>query len=204
MRGGTGLSCTPVDFAQFVTKDETLEQLLSDFPGGIAMLFPQSRPLIGEDLDRWPSAESRSHYFAALRRSKNVITGAKHIFVLGRVSVGEAPKQAEKLAFERIAFARRLLADLYKDEGELALSELDRKIFTFSIVRQRQTAAPFFIPSFWSRVVAWDEASEQELIKVLGSPGNAPAEKQKWAAGVVNQATFIVPIPCEGSETEDN
>lgn len=199
--GGQGLSCKPADWQQFAIKNETFDQVMSNFPGAITVHFPSGRPMIGDNFVHWPPPLSFTHYVDVLRPNKKAFDEAKRIFVIGRASRGGAsPEQNLKFGQERMDFARRLLVELYKEEGDAGRDAMSRKILNFTLGQERQIEASFFEAYFLPHAITWDDVSAQDFSKTLKARKTASEDKKVWAVGVMNQVAFVVPIPCDGSE----
>lgn len=202
-RGGQGLSCKPADWQQLAMKDAEFDDIVANFPGTVTVHFPSGSPYIGDNFSRWPSSEVRAHYAQALLENKSKFDEARHIFVIGRASVGGATVETNrKFGNERMLFARALLKDLYASAPDTDKDALDRKVLNFTLGDTRQIDAAFFTERFLARAVTWDDVSKQDFERILRNATKAHPDEKRKAVSIMNQVAFIVPIPCEAAEGE--
>lgn len=194
-------------------EDEKFDLLLAAFPDRFAVLFPPNQPHLKKQ--DWPSAATREHFIAQIRRFREPLGQAKQIFVIGRSSPDGSAETNRLLTLRRMRLVEDLIdAVVFEGLSETERSRINLRIRTFALSSQRPIDPASFKESYLGessgssssadeRLVLADEASHGKLVSALNGrvdlkERGTPAWQELFNA--LNRVVLVVPIPCTGDE----
>lgn len=201
---GKGIGCEGKKWSDLEISDNAVGDLMHAFDGQIAMLFPSNKP-------DGPVPVLKAAYKTFLIQRWSAIQDAKTYIILGRASRTGSKRHNESLAIRRMSMVEGLLYEICIEKvraGELdpryCIDSLKSRGKSAAIGYNRTISATEFSTVFQplnSRSVAiknWMVPSlEIEGVVVDALSGTAPNGRVTKANEYMNQAVFIVPIPCD-------
>lgn len=195
---GSLKACETSQLADFAISHEDFLEVMMSFPGAVQLHFdkgkPNSRP--------WPAA-IEAHYVEELKGTRKELEAAKSVLLVALSSrdtatdVPGATPSEDALTLRRAQEAEKLArAALGPTATAAELDRLDEKFKFVLIGKRKQLDREFYNEAMIVRSVAWDRKNQNKLRGLIRASDPLTAAEQRWRDLTINQAVFIVPIPC--------
>lgn len=188
--------CSPPEFMKSFD-DYGFARSVVDLRDALTVHFPAGMPPISER-PAWPDTPTREYYLNQLDRYLPELAAAKHVFVVARSSRLGDPRRNEQIYHGRREATKALIFEAMRRRfgREFVDSNAVRAKFTYFTLWHE---APLTRESFRhqaDRAVMWSEHSSSRLRQLLEREDLA-AEHATWLDRVINQATIVIPVPCD-------
>lgn len=190
-------SCKGEDFKDFAIGRGDFIDLMTTFPGTMALHFPSGKPSIEAGAEAWPNEAVKAHYVERLRPMVPALRGAQTILLVALSSRGEPSKRSDARAFRRAQLAEEMVLAAARQASldAAALDALEAKLKSVQLGDRKQISPKMYAGQMLARSITWSRDTDDDLRSLL-ERNDLPPRQSQYRNALVNQTVFVVPIPC--------
>ncbi len=200
-----GIGCEGKKWSELVISDDAVNRLLNDFSDQSALLFPTNQPRHGAGAE--DTANLKAVYKQFISERWPTIRCASMFIILGRASRTGSAATNEALAKARMTLISQLVVEVCHDKHESDAKCMDLlgvRGKHAAIGKQREIRSDEFAKVFeplgpsGAPMKNWTAPNNGMTSNVAVTlAGTGSQESRTFANMFMNQAVFLVPIPCD-------
>ncbi len=195
---GNAKECTAAQLREVVISTDDLDALLRQFDTVFAIHFDYGHPRRWEVKGRSPRwNRTRDHYIDSVRPLIPVLAKAEVVMLVATASSGGGDDTGKNgvMALRRLLEARYVIEEAAKATGSSGTDKLpiikDANLSdAWPLNGERYSLLSL------KRSILWETRDEERFLRIIDSRGHASRAQQEWAEETINQAVFVIPIPC--------
>lgn len=197
---GDASQCTAAQLKELVISTDDFDGLLREFDTVFAIHFDYGHPRSWEVKGRSPKwNKTRAHYVDSVAPLIPMLANAEVVLLVATASstgVDDADKNGE-MALRRLLEAR-LVVEMAAKATKAGAGSTDKLpiIKDANLSDAWQLNGDRYSLLSLKRSILWDKRDEERFLRVIDSHGEASTEQREWAEETINQAVFVIPIPC--------
>lgn len=198
---GNAKACTAAQLKEVVISTGDFDALLRQFDTVFAIHFDYGHPRKWEVKGRSPKwNKTRAHYIDNVRPLIPMLAKAEVVILVATASstgVDDTGKNGV-MALRRLLEARSVIEEAAKATEGAGSSSTDK----LPIIKDANLSDGWPLNGdrysllSLKRSILWDTKDEERFLRVIDSRGHAPTEQREWVEETINQAVFVIPIPC--------
>jgi len=199
---GDASQCTPAQLKELVITTGDFDGLLREFDTVFAVHFDYGRPRSWEVRGMSPKwNKTRVHYVDNLRPLIPTLASAEVVLLVATASSTSVDDNDKNgvMALRRLLEARHLIEEAARTtRGPDGGNAVD----TLPIIKDANLSDAWPLDGdrysllSLKRSILWDKPNEDRFLRVIDSRGEVAPEQQAWVEETINQAVFVIPIPC--------
>jgi len=200
---GNASQCTATQMKDIVMETGDFDGLLREFDTAFAIHFDYGRPRVWEVKGRSPKWNStRARYVDNIRPLIPMLVGAELVLLVATASSTNAADEKDKngvMALRRLIETKDLIEEAARTRKESGGGNAVDKlplIKDANLSDAWQLDGDRYSLISLKRSILWDKEDEERFLRIIDSRGKAEKDQLEWAEETINQAVFVIPIPC--------
>lgn len=190
-------SCKAADFKQLVLSDQNFGEIVNRFGSTHIIHFDKGTP--PRDFGHWSGTDSpeRQHYIFRLRNALRDLRLAETILLIGTASPDRRAHANDDITYRRVGVAQDFVTRITEDVD--ILDDLSDKLRLVQLGDARQISASEYAELLKNNgtMIAWSDEAEARLSRAIEAGDDLSAAERDFRDNTINQAVFVIPIPCK-------